>query len=316
MYTNMTFAELLSAVRNAITGTGLANYVSIPVPDTDDLIFLLQCVLQNNVFEFNGKYYKQTIGAAMGCAPSPSICDMRMYEITKDIIANYEFRHKIIYHGRFRDDDFMIFEGSTDEAVQFFTICNNYHPLLKFTYEISESNMTFLDTQVYKGDGFQKSGTLDIKSFIKPTNTFQYLHRTSAHSKSVFKGFIKGKCIRHARNTSDRQILIKQLQDFETHLIQRGYSGNEIQPIIRDACSTDRNELIHNQKHKQKSKTIPNVMVTKYDPRIKGIKKKLMKYWSSVLKDKTCQKIFTTEPIVAYSKHKNIGDIITSSILH
>ena len=40
-----------------------------------------------------------------------------------------------------------------------------------------------------------------------------------------------------------------------------------------------------------------------------------MKYWSSVLKDKTCQKIFTTAPIVAFCKHTNIGDIIISSIL-
>ena len=62
--------------------------------------------------------------------------------------------------------------------------------------------MKFLDTQAYKGNIFQKSGPLDIKSFIKPTNTFQYLHRISAHSKSVFKGFIKGECIIHARNKS------------------------------------------------------------------------------------------------------------------
>ena len=116
--------------------------------------------------------------------------------------------------------------------------------------------MKFLDTQAYKCNILQKSGTLDIKSFIKPTNTFQYLHRTSAHSKSVFKWFIKGECIIHTHNTSNRQILIKQLQDFETDLIQRGYSVYETQPIVSDVCSTDRNELIHKQNIKRNKKQV------------------------------------------------------------
>ena len=123
--------------------------------------------------------------------------------------------------------------------------------------------MTFLDTQVYKGTRFQESGILDIKLYIKPTNTFQYLHRTSAHNKSVFKGFIKGECIRHARYTSDCTILLERLQEFQTHLTKRGYSIFEIQPIVHEISTTDRNELLKRQINKRKSKTIPNVMVTK-----------------------------------------------------
>ena len=88
----------------------------------------------------------------------------------------------------------------------------------------------------------------------------------------------------------------------------------EIQPIVQEIYRADRNELL-NKQNKRESKTIPNVMVTKYDPRIKGIKKRLIKHWPTVLKDKTCRKIFTSEPIIAYSKHKNIGDIVTSSRL-
>ena len=111
-------------------------------------------------------------------------------------------------------------------------------------------------------------------------------------------------------------ILLERLQEFQTHLTKRGYSIFEIQPIVHEISTTDRNELLKRQINKRKSKTIPNVMVTKYDPRIKGIKKRLIKYWPSVLKDETCRKIFKTEPIIAYSKHKNIGDIVTSSVLH
>ena len=69
-------------------------------------------MLENKEFEFNKKYYKQVIGCAIRACPSPQISDIRMYEITKDIIAQYQYRHKIIFHGRFRDD------GDITEATQ------------------------------------------------------------------------------------------------------------------------------------------------------------------------------------------------------
>ena len=50
--------ELLSVVRNALATTDLDHYINIPIPDSDDLIVLLRYVLENNVFEFNKKYYK------------------------------------------------------------------------------------------------------------------------------------------------------------------------------------------------------------------------------------------------------------------
>ena len=314
MYTNMTFNELLTAARSAVSKFDIREYINIPYPDTDDLVFLLQCILENNIFEFNNKYYKQTIGSAMGSRPSAELADIRMHEITSAILSQYSHKDKILFHGRFRDDGFMIIQGSIEEAKQFFTIANSYHQLLKFTYEISESSMIFLDTEIYKGKRFKDHGILDIKLYTKPTNTFQYLHRSSAHNASVFKGFIKGECIRYARNTSDPSILQTELNKFKTRLLKRGYSLYEIQPIIQKFFHINRKELLKIDKC-IRPKQHPNVMVTKFDPRIKHLKKDLTKYWHKLIKDDRCKLIFQTEPMVAYSKHKNIGDIVTSSLL-
>ena len=67
--------------------------------------------------------------------------------------------------------------------------------------------MIFLDTIVYKGARFYQEGILDIKSYIKPTNTHQYLDRSSMHNKSVFAGVIKGETIRHIRNNTNPETL-------------------------------------------------------------------------------------------------------------
>ena len=57
----------------------------------------------------------------------------------------------------------------------------------------------------------------------------------------------------------------------------------------------------------------PLVFITKYNPAIKQLKRKLMKYWYLLEKNQQYKLIFKTHPIIAYSKHKNLGDILTSS---
>jgi len=63
------------------------------------------------------------------------------------------------------------------------------HP---FTDEISENEITFLDTVVFKGEKLKKESILDIKAHYKPTETFQYTHFNSCHPPGMKNGFIKG----------------------------------------------------------------------------------------------------------------------------
>ena len=52
-------------------------------------------------------------------------------------------------------------------------LANNYHPTIKFTAEISDTEITFLDTCVYKGERFKEESILDVRTHFKPTETFQ-----------------------------------------------------------------------------------------------------------------------------------------------
>ena len=87
----------------------------------------------------------------------------------------FDNKEQIFYLGRYRDDGFMIYHGNESEIHNFFEIANSHHPLLKFTYEISNTNMIFLDTTVYKGSRFAQYGILDFKSHIKATNSLNIL---------------------------------------------------------------------------------------------------------------------------------------------
>ena len=62
------------------------------------------------------------------------------------IIDNFKYKTNIIYHKRFRDDGFIIYNSECiNEIHELFQIANSMHPLLKFTYSISKTERTYND---------------------------------------------------------------------------------------------------------------------------------------------------------------------------
>ena len=161
--------------------------------------------------------------------------------------------------------------------------------------------------QVSKGDKFDLNHILDIKTFLKKTETFQYLERSSCHPKSTFKAFIKGETIRHMRNTSNAQKLNELLNLFKLRLLKRGYKNVEIDETFNEIRKIQRSDIL---KDKQKKKNSSLVFVTKYNPGLKHLKKILLKHWFELNKNIRCQRIFKTNPIIAYKRNKNIGEIV------
>ena len=51
---------------------------------------------------------------------------------------------------------------------------------IKFTTEISEIDVTFLEAIIYKGDRFKNDSILDLRTYYKPTEAFHYTHFTSS----------------------------------------------------------------------------------------------------------------------------------------
>ena len=97
-----------------------------------------------------------------------------------------------------------IWNVNKDGVAQFIEQANNHHRTIKFTAEISETEITFLDTNVFKGERFASESLLDVKTHFKPTETFQYTHFSSCHPQGVKKGFIKGEALRLLRTNSSK----------------------------------------------------------------------------------------------------------------
>ena len=77
----------------------------------------------------------------------------------------------------FINDMFSLWDTDKEEInmYNFIEHANNYHPTIKFTADISDKEI-FLDTCIYKGARFEKEYILDMHTYFKPTETFQYTH--------------------------------------------------------------------------------------------------------------------------------------------
>ena len=158
---------------------------------------MLGLILTENSFEFNKQNYLQTHGVAMGTKTAVSFANIFMAEIETNLILQNNTKPRV--WKRYIDDVFSLWDYNRNEVERFIEEANSFHPTIKFTAEISENEITFLDTVVFKGERFIKESTLDIKTHYKPTETFQYTHFTSCHPPGVKRDFVKGEAIRVLR---------------------------------------------------------------------------------------------------------------------
>ena len=159
---------------------------------------------------------------------------------------------------RFIDDGTSLWDIDKQEIDLFLEQANSFHPTIKFTAEISDKEITFLDTVVYKGERFQKDAILDIKTHYKPTETFQYTHYTSCHPPGVKRGFIKGEAIRLLRTNSLEKIPGISLSNFKTRLLARGYPKNLVERILSEVSFAGRQSALK-QKKKAHEQILPFV---------------------------------------------------------
>ncbi|XP_063411586.1 uncharacterized protein LOC134694503 [Mytilus trossulus] len=302
MYTNLSHEEIIQAVYRAWPKLMAYNY-AIPLPPRTEFLELLRITLENNEFEFNSVIYKQIVGVPMGALMSPSLTDLRIFEIISKILKEFTHAFKIIHLSVYRDDGFMLFAGNENELADFFEIANNIHPLIKFTHETSRTNVQFLDVTVYKGKRFITNKILDIKLYRKPTDNYQYLHRSSSHPSSVFKGFITGEIIRFIRSSNNVEDIEAQIQLFREKLQKRGYVADEIDPLITTTMKRTRESTLRYISRK-KGKSPPLCFITKFNPRVKQLGKTLRKHWHLISNDGTANQLFKKPPIIAYQKPK------------
>ena len=113
-------------------------------PPTHTLVRLAELVLTLNTFSFNGNYYQQTGGVAMGSKLGPNYACLFVGHIEEQIFQQYNGKSPDLYK-RYIDDIVGAASCNKQDLEDFTSFVNNFHPSLKFTWAISDDKLPFLD---------------------------------------------------------------------------------------------------------------------------------------------------------------------------
>ena len=141
LYTNIPHHEGVEAATNFLHSHTEQDPMRPPIQILREL---MNIVLKNNIFEFNGEYYLQLQGTAMGTKMAPSYANLFMGQLEPKLIQLNS--QAILIWKRFIDDIFIVWTDTEEALDKFIESINKVHHTIKFTHERSSNELTFLDT--------------------------------------------------------------------------------------------------------------------------------------------------------------------------
>ena len=285
LYTNIKHEEGLQSLKNRLRRQ------LKPEIEPDYIVRMMEVLLKQNIFSFEGSYYRQLIGAQMGGAPAPSYANIFVAEnidgeIEKQAIKYNSSVEALQLMKRFLDDIFALFCGSTKDLHKLLDDMNNINPTMKFTLSHTsiegeskenkcdcdeQSKLPFLDTLCYI-----KNGQIETDLYRKETDRNQYLLPTSCHNKQTTRNLPFSLSTRIVRICSEVQNRNKRLGEMKQHLLNRNYDSKVIEIAIGKAKSLNRKTTL-NRKIKTKQSERP-VFAVAYDPRLPAIQPSMAKH--------------------------------------
>ena len=169
-------------------------------------------------FLYNGEYYDQIDGVAMGSPLGPVLANIFMGHHEKLWLEQYPGQGLLFYR-RYVDDIFCLFEHK-EQVQEFLEYINNQHPNIKFTCEEEENNkLPFLDVSISKAEG----RNFDTTTYRKSTYTGLLTNFTSFTSIQYKVGLIKTLIDRARKINSSMTNLRNDLSDIKKTLLKNRF---------------------------------------------------------------------------------------------
>ena len=216
-----------------------ANTLPPGAPSPHTIGVLLETILKNNNLSFMDRHFLQLVGTAMGTKAAPPYANLFMGRHEETIRETFIWA--ILFWKRFIDDIFLIFIGTTKQLQSMKDFMNNLHPTIKFTFEHSTQEISFLDMKIHIGTDHKLSTTL----YRKPTDCAALLHFHSNHSLKCKESIVFSQALRYNLLIADDNVLQKELDSLTISLLARKYSLEVIARNISEALLHSRDILLY-----------------------------------------------------------------------
>ena len=288
-----------------------------------DPLFSTQCILDaisitldNNITTFNGEYFRQIKGIAMGAKNACDYADISMTKLDhyiheEDLKAKHGITPPIMFE-RFRDDIFALFTDE-DSIGKCYDLLNSFYDNISFTKSnISSQGIEFLDTFV-----FMKNKQLVTKPYSKSCDSHCYLSPTSCHPTHILENIPYGIAHRIFKISSDGDIYNESKLEYTNYLKNRGYSESIILSSFEKAESLTRTDMIFREKAENRTPSSSSTpLVCDYNPALPPVGKYIHKYKHILQMDTSLTKIIDPNNLfTAHRANPTIKDMLVQSKL-
>ena len=277
-----------------------------PKISTESLLELTECVLKNNVFEHDERFFRQKQGTAIGTKMAPPYAILFMSDLEQKFLDSSPLKPLVWW--RYIDDIFLIWQHGEESLTKFLENLNDCHPTIKFTAEHSREKINFLDVEVSV-----KGNKLVTDLYIKPTDTHQYLHATSCHPSHCKTSIPYSQALRLNRICSEGSFFDKRCNELESWLMQRGFSAKKVRQQVLKARGVPRNEALNNTRPKRPAPDL--VLNITYHPAYRKLRSVLENIHLLLTPDEEHRKVFGNIPTVGFKRGRSLKDLLVRAKL-
>ena len=226
LYTNVNVQEAMEVINRLLRNKFQEAIWGIPI---DSIMEILSYLLRNNSFHFDGAFFNQVRGLAMGSKISPTLAILVMDHFERSTLFQRTLSHPISYL-RYIDDCVVIIDRDTNPET-FLPHLNSLHPSIRFELQTLQGDgfLPVLDTAIR----ITHTGQLLHKFFVKEANRGIFIHAKSALPDCIKRNAVKEE-MRRATNLCSDSSSSQVAQD---HMYKKfranGYSREKIRKYTR-----------------------------------------------------------------------------------
>lgn len=265
----------------------------------DSIMRLLRPQIYENDFLFEGQWFQQTKGIAMGQAWAPAIANLFLRDLDNIILSFHPKLYK-----RYIDDLILIWDKGPEKLAEMQTAVANWNKNIRLEWE-SGNEATFLDMKL-----FCENKSLECQVHFKETDSRRLLDGTSFHPSHTSKGVIKSQLLRYRRLCTRGRDATKATQSLFRILEEQGFKMKMLRKIEQEVLA------IPNPDEPRPKKTVGIPLIALWDPRMTSVIRLLRSEFESFrANNPELEDMMPLQIFASWRSNKNLKNLIVRSKL-
>ena len=201
---------------------------------------------------------------------------------------------------RYIDDCIGATSSSREDLNQFITAVNSFHPALKYTWEISDTSLAFLDIKVSI-----EGNSLCTSVHYRPTDSHSYLLYSSSHPSHVKNSIPYSQFPKLRRLSSDDSDFSLKSEEMCKFFNKHGYPASVVEAGHHCAQQIDRQSALQTS---QRDNNVRIPFTLTFHPHNHAVKSIILKNFKLLQNDPDTGRVFLQPPLISFKHDKNIPE--------